>query len=160
VYRDQIQKFYELGAKAIERNQGMVDKFLGDGIMALFIPVLTGEQHALRAVTAGRELLRDVERSELAGADIHVGVGVDTGSAFVGVLGSDDRLDFTALGDTVNSAARLGSAAGPGHLLVSERAWTASGSPEAAERRTIEVAGKQAPMEVVDLEPSASATVR
>ncbi len=152
-FRGRVQHFYELGAKAIERNGGIVDKFLGDGIMALFIPVLAGERHARRAITAGRDLMVDLARSDLPRDGVHVGAGVDAGTAFVGVLGSDDRLDFTALGDTVNTAARLGSAAGPDRLIVSDRAWTSAGLEPAGglARHDLDVAGKAAPLPVVDL---------
>ncbi len=153
-FRRHIQRYYELGSRAIERNGGIVDKFLGDGIMALFIPVIAGEGHARRAVIAGADLLRDVETSELPRAGIHVGVGIGAGNAFVGVLGADDRLDFSALGDSVNIAARLGAAAEPGRLLVSDLAWTASGfagSGPPIARRSLDVAGRHEPVDVLDL---------
>ena len=154
-FRHRIQRFYEIGTKAIEGNGGTVDKFLGDGIMALFIPVLTGEQHARRAISAARDLLDHVERSDLPAHGVRVGVGIDRGSAFVGVLGLDEKLDFTALGDTVNTAARLGSAAGPGHVLLTERAWTAGGFDAIpASAAPLAVAGKAEPVPVVDLGPT------
>lgn len=154
-FRHRIQTFYEIGTKAIESNGGTVDKFLGDGIMALFIPVLTGEQHAHRAIAAARDLLRGVDRSDLPRNGVHVGVGVDRGAAFVGVLGLGDKLDFTALGDTVNTAARLGSAAGPGHVLMTERAWSGSGFDAiSATPTSLEVSGKREPVAVVDLGPA------
>jgi len=154
-FRHRVQRFYEIGAKAVDRNGGTVDKFLGDGIMALFIPVMTGDQHARSAILAARDLLRDVDRSDLPANGVHVGAGIDRGLAFLGVIGSDDKLDFTALGDTVNTAARLGSAAAAGHLLVSERAWKASGFDEVAVTTTaLQVAGKREPVPVADLGPT------
>jgi len=118
--------------------------------MALFIPVVAGERHAARAITAGQELLEETERSELAAKGVRVGVGVQTGTAFVGVLGIDEKLDFTALGDTVNVAARLGSVAGPGELLVSRTAWEAAALPlDEAARREIEISGREGLLEVV-----------
>ncbi len=154
-FRHRIQKFYEIGTKAIEGNGGTVDKFLGDGIMALFIPVLTGEQHARRAISAARDLLDHVERSDLPANGVRVGVGIDRGSAFVGVLGLDEKLDFTALGDTVNTAARLGSAAGPGHLLCPNGPGRSAGStPCRPPRSPLAVAGKAEPVPVVDLGPT------
>ena len=81
---------------------------------------------------------------------VRVGVGVQTGTAFVGVLGIDEKLDFTALGDTVNVAARLGSMAGPGELLVSRTAWEAAALPlDEAARREIEISGREGLLEVV-----------
>jgi adenylate cyclase len=149
-FRALLQRFYSIAGSAIERNGGVVDKFLGDGIMALFIPVVAGERHAARAITAGQELLEETERSELAAKGVRVGVGVQTGTAFVGVLGIDEKLDFTALGDTVNVAARLGSVAGPGELLVSRTAWEAAALPlDEAARREIEISGREGLLEVV-----------
>jgi len=149
-FRALLQRFYSIAGSAIERNGGVVDKFLGDGIMALFIPVVAGERHAARAITAGQELLEETERSELAAKGVRVGVGVQTGTAFVGVLGIDEKLDFTALGDTVNVAARLGSVAGPGELLVSRTAWEAEALPlDEAARREIEISGREGLLEVV-----------
>ena len=112
-YRRLIQAYYRSAATAIDANGGIIDKFLGDGVMALFIPVITGEDHAGRAVSAGRAILAAVERDGLAAKGLMVGAGVHTGEAFVGVVGSEEKIDFTALGDTVNVAARLGSTAGP-----------------------------------------------
>jgi len=149
-FRRLLQRFYGIASRAIERNGGIVDKFLGDGVMALFIPVIAGERHASRAVTAGRTMLDEAERSDLAASGVRIGVGLHTGTAFVGVLGSDDKLDFSALGDTVNVAARLGSIAGPGELVVSRVAWEAAGlEVEATDRRQIEVAGREGPLEVI-----------
>ena len=105
-------------------------------------------------ISAARDLLDRVERSDLPANGVRVGVGIDRGSAFVGVLGLDEKLDFTALGDTVNTAARLGSAAGPGHVLLTERAWTVSGFDAVpASTAPLVVAGKAEPVAVVDLGP-------
>jgi adenylate cyclase len=118
--------------------------------MALFIPVIAGENHAARAIKAAREVLEEIEGSELPRHGVRIGVGLHTGTAFVGVLGSDDKLDFSALGDTVNIAARLGGVAGPGELLVSRDAWERAGmSLDAADRREVEIVGRIAPLEVV-----------
>jgi adenylate cyclase len=149
-FRALLQRFYSIAGSAIERNGGIIDKFLGDGIMALFIPVITGENHAARAIKAGQELLEETERSDLPEKGVRVGAGLQTGTAFVGVLGLDEKLDFTALGDTVNVAARLGSVAGPGELLVSRTAWETAALPvDESARREIEISGREALLEVV-----------
>ena len=122
-----IQAYYRSAAVAIDENGGIIDKFLGDGVMALFIPFISGESHASRAIMAGRAILAAVERDGLAEKGLLVGAGVHTGEAFVGVVGGAEKIDFTALGDTVNIAARLGSLAGPGELLVSRAAWDEAG---------------------------------
>jgi adenylate cyclase len=146
-----VQRFYQRAAKAIEEHGGIIDKFLGDGIMVLFLPVIAGEMHARRAVLAGQAMLAQVSDPELVAGGVRVGIGVHVGEAFVGALGSDERLDFTALGDTVNVAARLGSDAGAGELLVSNAAWHAADRGEGFERRTLALKGRAEPLDVVVL---------
>lgn len=162
-FRDRVQQFYGLAASAIERHDGIVDKFLGDGVMALFIPVIAGEAHAGRAIDAGLGILEAVARQWTAGSGIGVGVGVHAGTAFVGTLGTAARLDFSALGDTVNVAARLGSVAAAGELVVGRSAWETSGRPAAgATTRLVAISGRSAPLEVVVAMPGvdpAAATV-
>jgi len=148
-YRSLIQDYYKAAATAIDDNGGIVDKFLGDGVMALFVPVIAGENHAARAIEAGRAILAAVERSGLAGKGLMVGAGVHSGEAFVGVVGADEKLDFTALGDTVNIAARLGSVAKGGELLVSRPAWDLAGLGAPASVREVEIAGRIGTLAVV-----------
>ena len=148
-YRRLIQAYYRSAATAIDTHGGIIDKFLGDGVMALFIPVIAGENHAGRAIDAGRAVLAGVEREGLARRGLAVGVGVHTGDAFVGVVGGDEKLDFTALGDTVNVASRLGSQAGPGELLVSRSAWDRAGAGVPGTEREIEIAGRSGTLAVV-----------
>src|SRR6476619_367383 len=154
-FRRLVQRFYLGAAKAIHEHDGIVDKFLGDGIMALFIPVVTGEMHAIRAIEAGEAVLDAVAHRDLIEGGVRVGVVVHTGEAFVGTVGDGERLDFTALGDTVNVAARLGSDAGAGELLVSAAAWRAAGRAGDAERRELTVKGRAEPLEVVVVGASA-----
>jgi len=144
-----IQAYYHSAAKAVDDNGGIIDKFLGDGVMALFIPFISGENHAARAIGAGRAILAAVERDGLGARGLMVGAGVHSGQAFVGVVGGGEKTDFTALGDTVNIAARLGGLAGPGELLVSQAAWDSAGLDSASERRDVEIAGREGALTVV-----------
>lgn len=148
-FRRLVQRFYLRAAKAIDDSDGIIDKFLGDGIMALFIPVMSGPMLSRRAIEAGEALLRAVTDPELVAGGVRVGAGVHTGAAFVGTVGSGDKLDFTALGDTVNVAARLGSDAEAGELLVSATAWRAAGREGDEERREMTVKGRSEPLDVV-----------
>ncbi len=152
-FRGLIQAYYKSAAMAVDANGGIIDKFLGDGVMALFIPVIAGDDHAGRAIMAGRAILAAVEHDGLARKGLMVGAGVHTGEAFVGVVGSDEKTDFTALGDTVNIAARLGGVAGPGELLVSRATWDRAslGTPPA--ERQIEIAGRAGSLAVVSTGP-------
>jgi adenylate cyclase len=154
-FRALLQDYYRLAAMSVDRNGGIVDKFLGDGVMSLFIPVISGENHAGRAIDAGRAILAAV--NALAGRGLLVGAGVHAGDAFVGSIGSDVKVDFTALGDTVNVAARLGALAGPGELLVSRFAWDRAGLGEPPREREVEIAGRTATLPVVSLAAPGSA---
>jgi adenylate cyclase len=151
-FRRLVQDYYRAASTAIEANGGIVDKFLGDGVMALFVPVIAGEAHSGRAIAAGREVLARVRQGELGRKGVMVGAGVHSGEAFVGVVGGDEKVDFTALGDTVNVAARLGQLAGPGELLVSREAWDRAdlGAPPSA--REVDIAGREGRLPVVSLQ--------
>jgi adenylate cyclase len=148
-FRGLIQAYYRSAAAAVDANGGIVDKFLGDGVMALFIPVITGENHAARAIAAGRAILAAVEHDGLVARGLMVGAGVHTGEAFVGVVGSEEKTDFTALGDTINICARLGALAGPGELLVSRDAWAAADLGDPPAEREVEIAGRTGSLSVV-----------
>ena len=149
-FRRLLQRFYMIVAGAVDRNDGVVDKFLGDGVMALFIPVIAGENYGARAINAAQEALDEVERSDLPTHHVRAGIGVQSGPAFVGVLGVNEKLDFSALGDTVNVAARLGSVAGPGELLVSRDTWRHAGlATDDTATRAVEIAGREGRLDVI-----------
>jgi adenylate cyclase len=156
-FRAALQTFYGLAAAAIEAQGGFVDKYLGDGVMAEFIPILAGEAHADRAIAAALDLVAAVERSSLPASGFRVGAGVHRGSAFVGVLGSGQTFDFSALGDPVNVAARLGSIAEPGEVIVSREAWQAAGRTASGLNRTVEIAGRHELIDIVAVRPAQAA---
>jgi adenylate cyclase len=150
-FRGLLQDYYRTAGTAIDGNGGIIDKFLGDGVMALFIPVIAGENHASRAVQAGKEILAAVDRSGLGEKGLMIGAGIHTGEAFVGAIGINDKIDFTALGDTVNIAARLGGIAGPGELLVSRPTWERAGLGTPPDEREVEIAGRTGNLSVIAL---------
>jgi class 3 adenylate cyclase len=132
-----LQAFYGLATEAIQASDGVVDKFVGDEAIGLFIPGLSGADHAARAVTAGREVLARVGAVEASpDGPIPVGAAAHTGMAFVGSVGpTGDPNDFTALGDSVNTTARLASLAAAGELLVSGRTIRRRPRPGRLDRR-------------------------
>ena len=140
-YSAAVNEYVRIASHAIREPNGLVDKLLGDGIMALFIPGFVGDRHASAAIDAARAILRAVR--------VPVGVGVHTGPAWVGFVGGvDDVRDFTALGDAVNVASRLGSEAGAGEILMSST--TAAGAEiatEGLEARSLELRGRSAPVQ-------------
>jgi adenylate cyclase len=137
-----LARFYGAAARVIDEADGIVDKFVGDGGLALFIPGFAGQAHAAAAIAAARGLL---EQTGSDGSDpwIPVGAGVHTGTSFVGSVGEGDARDFTAVGDTVNAASRLTSLASAGELLVSAAAAEAAGLDTAdLERRMLDLRGR------------------
>ena len=146
-----LNGFYRIAAEAITSRDGIVDKFVGDEAIGLFIPGFSGGDHAAKAIAAGRAILAaaSVPDASPHGA-IPVGAGVHTGIAYVGSLGSSEQIsDFTALGDPVNTTARLASLAEAGELLISVAAVEHAGfDVTGIERRSVEVRGREARLEV------------
>jgi len=118
-----LNEFFTEMSAVIFRFGGTVDKFIGDCIMALFGAPLHYQDSADRALAAAVEMQRSAAllRSNRSEVDkLSIGVGLHTGPAVVGNIGSADRIQYTAIGDTVNVAARLVDRAEPGQILVSE----------------------------------------
>jgi adenylate cyclase len=145
IYRHMLNAFYAVVARAVNEPGGTVDKYLGDGVFAFFLPGFSGEAHAAVAVGAARAILGQTVSLPALPADIQplpVGIGVHTGTAYVGFLGSGDVRDFTALGDAVNLTERLSSVAGARELLMSESTVEAAGLATAGlERRELALKG-------------------
>lgn len=147
-FRSLMDRFYLVASEVLVRHEAVVDKFVGDEVVGLFIPGMTGGLHARRAIDAGIELLRATRSDE--GLQIPIGIGVNTGAAYVGAVGTEDHVEFTALGDAVNVTARLASVAGPGELLVTDSTALAAGwEPLDRERRSLDLRGKSGATEVI-----------
>jgi class 3 adenylate cyclase/tetratricopeptide (TPR) repeat protein len=116
---------FDLMLAEVHRYEGTVNQFLGDGIMALFGAPIAHEDHAQRAVHAALGIRKALEgyQDELRsrrGISFQVRQGLNTGLVVVGSIGNDLRMDYTAVGDTTNVAARLQAAADPGRIVISE----------------------------------------
>lgn len=151
-FRALLERFYKAAAMAVDDAGGLVDKYLGDGVVALFVPVFTRDEAPARAaIRAGRAILLATGHGSNTDPWLPVGVGVHAGPAFVGILGTEGgQLDFTGVGDTVNTAARLGSVAADGELLVSEIAAAKGGlETRGLERRRLDLKGREEPVDVV-----------
>jgi adenylate cyclase len=140
-------RFYREMTKVLVGHDAVVDKFVGDEVVALFIPALTGPDHAGRAVQAAREMLKATGHGDEAGPWAPLGIGIHTGPAYVGTIG-DTVTDFTALGDTVNVTARLASAAAGGEILVSADASALAGLQPDLETRHLTLRGRQQSLDV------------
>src|SRR2546422_8128874 len=119
-----MSRAFDLMLAEVHRYEGTVNQFLGDGIMALFGAPIAHEDHARRAVHAALGIGRALEsyQAELAprGISFRARQGLNTGLVVVGSIGSDLRMDYTAVGDTTNVAARLQQAGEPGRVTISE----------------------------------------
>ena len=157
-FRRLMDHFYATASAVLVDHEAVVDKFVGDEVVAIFIPALAGAEHPRRAIDAGLVLLR-ATGNDAVEPRVPIGIGVNTGNAYVGAVGTAEHVEFTALGDAVNVAARLASAARPGELLVTESTAQAAGLDVGAqERRHLDLRGKSAPTEVVVLTARPSMT--
>ena len=150
-FRRLMDRFYDTAATAIFDNDGIVDKFVGDELVAMFFPLLSGVRHAGRAVDAAQSLLRATGHEDPNGPWVPLGAGVHTGVAWVGAVGRGTHTEMTALGDVVNTTARLAAAAEGGEILVTVDAAEAAGLDPSLERRPLALKGKQHLTEVVTL---------
>jgi adenylate cyclase len=152
-----IARFYDAVTSALLRENAMIDRLIGDEVIALFVPALTGNKHPHAALEAARGILKATGHGTSAGPWVPVGVGIHTGNAFVGAVGSAGVSDITALGDDVNLTARLASLASTGEILITEAARAASGLPtDGLEMRSLDLKGRSAPVDVWLMRISAS----
>jgi len=125
---DMLNEFFEVMVEIIFAHQGMLDKFAGDQIMAVFGHV-SNERHGARsAVRAAFDMQRASEtlmrkRAKKNAPVFEVGIGINTGDAIIGNLGSKNRMDYTVIGDTVNAAARLENQANGGEIVIGEQTY-------------------------------------
>jgi class 3 adenylate cyclase len=120
-----LNELFSVLTEIVFRHGGTVDKFIGDAIMAVWGAPVAQEDHAARALGAAEDMMRFLETanegwSEKYDVQIRLGIGVNSGEALVGNIGSDKRMEYTVIGDVVNVAARLEAIAQPNQVLVAE----------------------------------------
>ncbi len=150
-YIRMMNRFYKAATKVLIRTDAFIDQFVGDEAVGLYFPLFTGPNHARAAVLGAQELLRAMGYGGDQEPWIPVGVGVHTGIVFFGTIsGSEGSVtDVTAMGDNVNTTARITSKAEPGEALVSDAAYTSAGSDFGdLEQRQLELKGKSEPINV------------
>ncbi|MBI5262459.1 MAG: adenylate/guanylate cyclase domain-containing protein [Bradyrhizobium sp.] len=153
---ERLNSAFAILVEIVDRHGGIVNKFLGDGFLALFGAPLEADDAALRAVAAGREMLAAMERiNAQSNWPLRIGIGLNFGEAAAGCIGSPRRKEYTVIGDTVNLASRLealnkefGS-----QLLISEavREALGQGGGDAVARGEVEVRGYERPVAVWQL---------
>jgi adenylate cyclase len=137
-----MNAFYAAVTHELVVTDGFMIDVVGDEVVGLYPPGLSGERHAALAIEAARQL---VALEPAVAGELSFGVGVHTGLVHIGTtMGADEGIaDVRAMGDNVNVAARLSSSAASGEALVSSAAWEAAGdSPEGLEERELELKGR------------------
>jgi adenylate cyclase len=146
-----LNRFYTVASEVVFAHDGSVDKFVGDELVALFLPFISGDEHSRRGVATAQALLQATGHADPGGPWVPVGAGVHTGRTWVGAIGEGSHVELTAVGDAVNTTARLASAASAGEILVTMRAAEAAGLDASLERRQLQLKGKAHVTEVVAL---------
>ncbi|HEY2734695.1 MAG TPA: adenylate/guanylate cyclase domain-containing protein, partial [Polyangiales bacterium] len=123
---DMLNEYFEQMVEIVFKYEGTLDKFVGDEIMALFGAPVSHPDDAYRAVKVAVEQLQALDewnrtRASEGEAPIHIGIGINTGSVVAGYLGSSKALEYTVIGDVVNTASRLCSVAQAGEILISRQ---------------------------------------
>ncbi|MFV0520227.1 MAG: CHASE2 domain-containing protein [Lachnospirales bacterium] len=120
-----INEYLSMASISVFNHKGLLDKYTGDGLMALFNVPYDLENHEIACVKAALEIQKNSENIykslyEKYNRDVKIGIGINCGDAIVGNIGSTIRMDYTAIGDAVNTAARLEANAKGGQILISE----------------------------------------
>jgi adenylate cyclase len=150
-----LNRYLSRQADLVKRFAGDVDKFIGDSVFAHF----TGPDMALDAIRCGLEIQRAVVDAAEGDTALTIGVGIATGDVLVGSIGSDERLDYTAIGPAVNLAQRLCASAAPGQILMCAETYSrVSGLVAATALPPLSVKGISAPVTVYGM--SAGDTAR
>lgn len=150
-----LNRYLAAGAEAVLAQEGTVDKFLGDAVMAWFNAPLPQVDHTLRAVKAALSLKAAVEKlhSELPPeAHLSFGVGIHYGEAVLGWIGTEKRLEYTAIGDSVNTAKRIQENAARNQILITSEAYErVKDQVEANACAPLKVKGKSEAVEVYEV---------
>ncbi|HZD18391.1 MAG TPA: adenylate/guanylate cyclase domain-containing protein [Actinomycetota bacterium] len=147
-----MNRFYRVSSEILFGADAIVEKFVGDEVVGLFVPFLAGQEHARKALEAAQALFHATGHGSEDGPWVPLGAGVHTGTAFVGIVSSaEGTSDFTALGDPVNVAAHLSAQAAVGEVLLTDQAAAAASLPlDGLERRHLSLKGHPVDAVVLD----------
>ena len=149
-----LDPLYFVATEVLTHHEAIIDKFIGDEVLALFIPGFAGSEYVPKMASAAETLLERLGYTSSDRPSVSLGIGMDHGLAFVGNLGAGGITDFTALGDVVNTAARLQAEAKPGQIVMSERVYQqVAGRYPNAQAVELTLKGKSEPVvaRVIDL---------
>lgn len=145
-----INRFYSAATKVLFNSGALVEKLIGDAVTGFFTPGFPGPDHARSAVRAAQSILRATGHNQPSGPWIPVGIGVHTGTAYVGAINSDSGVtDIAVLGDAANIGARLAAQAAGGEIHISQATARAAGLDSAGFKiQQQELKGRSEPVEV------------
>ena len=150
-----LNKYLKASADAIMAHEGTIDKFMGDAVMAWFNAPILQPDHTLRAVKSALLIRTSIEalHDELPPeAHLSFGVGIHFGEAILGLVGTEQRVDYTAIGDSINTAKRIQENTAPGQILISEDAYKyISKKVEVKEIEPVLAKGKSEPVKVYEV---------
>lgn len=156
-YSKLISRFFAVASDVFVRSDALLNRLVGDQVIGLYVPGFAGPNHRGNAIRAGQDLLRKTGHTSSGGPWLPIGVGVHTGLAFLGSVGSNENAtDIAVLGDPPNTAARLSSSAATGEILISEDAYTPELNLEGLEKRQLTLKGKSNPVNVYVLKTNQS----
>jgi adenylate cyclase len=148
-FGETMNRFYRMATEILLDHDAMIDKMVGDEVMALFIPGICKGEHRRLAVESALDLARAIADSPEPSSRLDLGIGVHAGPAYVGKFGGSDVHDFTALGDTVNTGARLQAEAKAGEIAVGDELHAAFADRFlGATSREVQLKGKAETMKV------------
>jgi len=154
---DMLNEYFELMVEIIFKYEGTLDKFVGDEIMALFGSPVAHADDPTRAVRTALEMLQVLEQfnraRQMRGHDpLHIGIGINTGPMIAGYLGSSRALEYTVIGDSVNTGARLCSVAKAGEVIISQSTFERVREHfEVVELPPTHVKGKSQPLKIYNV---------
>ncbi|HLO13973.1 MAG TPA: adenylate/guanylate cyclase domain-containing protein [Anaerolineales bacterium] len=142
-YSKLISRFFGVASEVFIRSEALLNRLVGDQVIGLYVPGFAGADHRYKAIRAAQDLLYQTGHMNLDGPWLPIGVGIHTGVAFLGSVGSNENAtDIAVLGDPPNIAARLSSSAAAGEILISEDAFAPDMNLERMEKRQLALKGK------------------
>jgi adenylate cyclase len=142
-YSQLISRFFRVANEVFIHSDALLNRLVGDQVIGLYVPGFAGPNHRGKAISAAQKLLRETGHTNSDGPWLPIGVGIHTGVAFLGSVGSyKQAVDIAVLGDPPNVAARLSSSAATGEILISEAAYVRDMNLENLERRQLTLKGK------------------
>ena len=154
---DMLNEYFELMVEVIFKYEGTLDKFVGDEIMALYGAPVTHGDDAVRCVRTAIEMLEvlrelNAARARAGAPEIRIGIGINTGHVVAGYIGSSKALEYTVIGDTVNTGARLCSVAKAGEIIISQSTYEQIGDRfDVVELPPVQVKGKSQALKIYNV---------